>query len=81
MPSSMREWIIERKVWLSTAGKPPSTIFGILRSSVARPRCITFGDSGTVASKGTNGFRHNIRSTPWSSATEACIVFLRAPST
>ena len=46
-----------------------------------RPPRITRPACGAVASKGTSGFRHSIRSTPSSSATDACMVFLSAPST
>jgi hypothetical protein len=69
------------KVWLKTAGSPPSTMRG-MRALLARQATFHDRDSaGEVASKGTSGFRHNMRSTPSSKATVACMVFLSAPST
>jgi hypothetical protein len=75
MPSSSREWISERKVWLSTTGRPPSTRCG-MRSAAPRAH-----GGGVAGAKGTSGFRHSTRSSPMSSSTRACSVFFSAPST
>jgi hypothetical protein len=67
-PTCMRDCSSVRKVCDSTTGRPP------------RESCRCRG-AAALALKGTSGLMPNIRSMPWSSTTEACMVRRSAPST
>ncbi len=72
IPTFIREWMMARKVCDRTIGRPP----WLSLSTVIRPL-----RAAPLASNGTSGLTHRRRSTPSSSATDACKVLLSAPST
>ena len=67
----MRDCSRVRKVCDSTTGRPPSLI--MFMPSGGRP--------AVLALNGTKGLTPSIRSMPWSSTVDACIVRRSAPST